>query len=91
MCGGEIRRQGEAARLDHVHARADHQEGKGGRDGTEPFGAVRAVRQDDQRERHEREAAVLEHRAGHEVGHAAPADDRDVGIGTVADEGAGWR
>ncbi len=44
--------------------------------------------QDQQRERHDREAAELQQRADPDIGHAPPAEHRAVSVGAVADQRA---
>ena len=58
------------------------------RSGRRPAGPCGVARQDQQRERHDGEAAELQQRADPDVGHAPPAEHRAVGVGAEADQRA---
>ena len=47
-------------------------------------GPLRVAGQDDQRERHDRQAAELQQRSHPDIGHAPPAEHRTVGVGAKA-------
>ena len=67
---------------------ADHQERERGRGVADPRGTAVVARHQDQRERHDRESAELDHRPHPDVRHALPAEHRAMGVGPEADQRA---
>ena len=84
----EVRGEREARGLGRVQPGADQQERERGCDVADPERAVRIAGEQDQRERHDREAAELQQRAEPDVRHAPPAEDRAVRIGAEPDQRA---
>ena len=87
----EVGRQGEANRLNRVKTGADQQKRQRSSGLSDPERAGRIAGEDEQRERHDREAAELGHRAEPDVRHPPPAEHRTVIVGTKPDQGAQGR
>jgi hypothetical protein len=68
--------QRQAGGLRGLHAGADQQEGQRRADWPSQAGPLGVARQQEQRERHDRQAAELQQRAHPDVGHALPAQRR---------------
>ncbi len=87
---GQVGGERKPGRLRGVQPRADEQEGERRRHLAEPQRPGGVAGQDEQRERHDREAAPLQQRAAPDERHPPPAQRRAVGIGAEADERAEW-
>ena len=86
--GCEVGCEGEADGLGGVQAGADKQEREGRADLAEDDRAVGVAGQNDERERHDGEAAELDERSHPDVRHPPPAQNRPMGVGPEADEGS---
>jgi hypothetical protein len=73
--GCEITSEREPGRLDHMQTGTNQQECKPRRNRADPCRAGGVAGQNDQRHRHDREAAVLHHRAEPEIRHPSPAEE----------------
>jgi hypothetical protein len=89
MLRREIGGERKASCLRCVQTSAGQQECERCRTGAGRFGIGAAHQQ--QRERHDREAAELQQRAEPQIGHAPPAEQRAVMVGAMADQRARWR
>ena len=87
----KVGRQGEANGLNRMKTGADQQKRQRGRGLSDPERAGRISGENEQRERHDREAAELRHRAEPDVGNPPPSEHRTVIVGTKADQGAQGR
>ena len=77
----KIGRQRQSRRLRRLHARANQQERQSAGDMADPQRPRGVARQNQQSERHDRQAAKLQQRAKPEIRHAAPAQIRAMMIG----------
>jgi hypothetical protein len=87
LFAGQVGGQCQAGGLRGLQAGPDKQEGQAGTQVADPGQAELAFAgEDQQRKGHDRQPAELQHRADPDIGHAAPADGRRVGVRAVADE-----
>ncbi len=84
----EVCRQREAGGLGGVEAGADEQESKRCAEVADPGRPGGVAGEQDDRKRHDREAAELQQRSHPDVGNTAPAEIRAVGVRLVPDQGA---
>jgi hypothetical protein len=75
--------QGETGGLSHVKPGAGEQEGQRGAGLADDRRAVRVAGQEDERERHDRQAAELKQGPEPDVGHAPPAEHRTMDVRAV--------
>ena len=85
---GKIGRESQAGGLRRVQTDADQQERQRSAADADPGRTLAVAGQQDQRERHDREAAELQQRAEPDERHPAPAKCRAMSIRAVADESA---
>jgi hypothetical protein len=86
MGGGEVGGERQPHGLGGVEPCADQEEGQSRREVADPERPGRVARQDQEGERHDRQAAELEQRAEPDVGHPPPAQDRAVRVRSEADD-----
>jgi hypothetical protein len=84
----EVAREGEAGGLHGVRPDTHEEEGEHAADPSRPERAGVTPLQQQQRERHDRQAAELEQRALPEVRHAPPPEGRAMQVAAVADQRA---
>ena len=90
---GQVGGEGEAGGLRRMHARTNQQERDASGGGADPawvLWRVAMASQDQNRERHDGEAAELEECAVPDERHAAPAQLATVRVGPIADQRSKW-
>ena len=86
--GRKIGREREAHGLNRVQTGADEQKRERGRGLPDPERTRGVAGENEKRERHDRKAAELRHRAEPDEGHAPPAENRAVMVGAESDQRA---